>query len=397
MIPGMVYQEQLAMIERERRHDIDWLRVLAMFSVFLFHCARYFDHEGWHVKNPQLSLGFSVFVGILAQWIMPLFFVLSGQSSRFALNFRSPVQYLKERFKRLFIPLVFGMFVLIPPQVYIERITNGQFHGPFILFYPHYFDGFYGFGGNFAWMGLHLWFLLALFLYSSISLPLLRVLRGERAGRLISRLSLFFEKSGSILIWVLPLALMDFLFHPAGLGQRRLGGWNIFNYLVYFLYGYLLASEKRFKNAVEKQRVIFVALAAITTLVGFWLRRSGFYPSFGSLGYFWVSLLRTFNSWVWVLAVLGIGARYLRFRNRWLNYASEAVLPFYILHQSVIVIVGFFLLDWIAPIFVKYIVLGCLSFTIIMLVYEFCVRRFAWLRFLFGMKRKPSPLSLSPF
>jgi glucan biosynthesis protein C len=372
-------------VKQARKHDIDWLRVLAMFSVFLFHCARYFDHEGWHVKNPQLSLGFSVFVGILAQWIMPIFFVLSGQSSRFALDFRSPVQYLSERFKRLFIPLIFGIFVLIPPQVYIER-----FHGSLFQFYPHYFDGFYGFGGNFAWMGLHLWFLLALFLFSLISLPFLHILQGERAGRLIGRLSSFSEKSGAILLWVFPLALMDFLFHPAGLGQRRLGGWNIFVYLVYFLYGYLLASDKRFKYALEKQRVIFVALAAITTLIGFWLRKSGFYPSFGSLGYFWISLLRAFNSWVWVLAILGIGARYLRFRNRLLKYASEAVLPFYILHQSIIVPVGFFLLDWHAPIFVKYLALGCLSFTLIMLVYEFCIRRFALLRFLFGMKQKPS-------
>ena len=87
------------MNKRERRYDIDWLRVLAMFSVFLFHCARYFDHEGWHVKNPQLSLGFSVFVGILVQWIMPIFFVLSGMSSRFALDFRSAGQFLGERFK----------------------------------------------------------------------------------------------------------------------------------------------------------------------------------------------------------------------------------------------------------------------------------------------------------
>lgn len=376
--------------ERERRHDIDWLRVLAMFSVFLFHCARYFDHEGWHVKNPELSLGFSVFVGILVQWIMPVFFVLSGQSSKFALNFRSPGQYLSERFKRLIIPLVFGIFILVPPQVYIERISHAQFQGSFFRFYPHYFDGFYGFGGNFAWMGLHLWFLLALFLYSLLALPFMQFWSGEKAGRMIEKCASFFEHSGTILLWVIPLALMDFLFHPAGLGQRNLGGWNIFVYLVYFLYGYVLASDKRFSHAVEKQRVIFLALAAVTTLAGYWLRSSGFYPSFQSLGYFWISLLRTFNSWVWVLAILGLGSRYLRFRNRSLEYASEAVLPFYILHQSIIVPVGFFLLDWRAAVFVKFLVLSGVSFAIIMLVYELLIRKFALLRFLFGMKRKPS-------
>jgi peptidoglycan/LPS O-acetylase OafA/YrhL len=376
------------MSKLDRRYDIDWLRVLAMFSVFLFHCARYFDHEGWHVKNPQLGLGFSVFVGILVQWIMPIFFILSGQSSRFALNFRSAGQYLGERFKRLFIPLVFGIFVLIPPQVYIERFTNDQFTGSFFQFYPHYFDGWYGFGGNFAWMGLHLWFLLILFLFSLLTLPLLLPLRSIGGSRFILGLTSFFTKSGVILLWALPLALMEFLFHPEGLGQRNLGGWNIFVYLVFFLYGYLLASDLRFKRSVEKQRVIFLALAAITTLMLFYLRRSGTYPSFGSMDYFWASLLRTFNSWVWILAILGVGSRHLNFRNRFLNYANVAVLPFYILHQSVIVVFGFFILDWDAAVMPKYLVLSTVSFITIIVIYEFLVKKFSPLRFLFGMKQK---------
>ena len=372
----------------ERRHDLDWLRALAMFSVFLFHCARYFDHEGWHVKNPQLSFGFSVFVGILVQWIMPIFFVLSGMSSRFALNFRRGGQYLGERFKRLFIPLVFGIFILIPPQVYIERFTNGQFNGSFFQFYPRYFDGWYGFGGNFAWMGLHLWFLLILFLFSLLTLPLLLSLKSKGAGRLVHGFSSVFEKSGTILLWAIPLALMEFLFHPDGLGQRNFGGWNVFVYLVLFLFGYLLASDERYKRALEKQRVILLALAAITTLIGFWLRRSGYYPSFGSIDYFWMSLLRTFNSWVWVLAILGIGSCHLNFRNRLLKYANVTVLPFYILHQSVIVVIGFFLIEWSAGVMLKYLVLSTVSFIIIMLVYEFLIKGFGPLRFLFGMKQK---------
>ena len=194
--------------------------------------------------------------------------------------------------------------------------------------------------------------------------------------------------SGVILLLAIPLALMEFLFHPEGLGQRNFGGWNIFVYLMFFLYGYLLASDDRYKRVLEKQRVIFLALAAITTLVGFYLRRSGGYPSFGSLDYFGASLLRTFNSWVWVLAILGIGSKHLTFRNRLLKYANVAVLPFYILHQSVIVVFGFFILDWETAIFAKYLVLSTGSFIIIMLIYEFLIKRFGLFRFLFGMKQK---------
>jgi glucan biosynthesis protein C len=371
---------------RTRRNDIDWLRVLAMLSVFLFHCARFFDLEDWHVKNPQLSFGFTVFVGVLVQWIMPVFFVLSGQSSWFALRFRSAGQYIYERFRRLFIPLVFGIFVLIPPQVYIERFSHGRFTGSFVRFYPRYFDGLYGFGGNFAWMGLHLWFLLALFLFSLISLPLLLYFRGEKRMGLIERTAVFFEKPGAVLLLVFPLALMEFMFHPSGLGRRSLGGWNIFVYLVFFLYGYLLASGERYQRVLVKNRVPFLAFALLSTLIGFCLRRSGISPSFGSLGYLGVSFLRTFNSWVWVLALLGIGRRYLTFRNSLLRYANEAVLPFYILHQTVIVTVAFFMIDWKIDLFVKYLILATVSFLVIMLIYEFIVRRWEPLRFLFGMK-----------
>ncbi len=373
---------------RTRRNDIDWLRVLAMLSVFLFHCARYFDLEDWHVKNPQLGFGFTVFVGILVQWIMPIFFVLSGQSTWFALRFRSTGQYIGERFKRLLVPLVFGIFVLIPPQVYIELVSHGRFKGSFFRFYPHYFDGFYGFGGNFAWMGLHLWFLLFLFLFSLTALPLLLYFRGEERQRSIQKMALFFEKPGAILLLVFPLTIMEFVFHPSGLGRRSLGGWNIFVYLVFFLYGCLLASDKKYIRLVEKNRVPFLAFAVLTTLIGLGLRRTGISPSFGSLAYLGVAGLRTFNSWMWVLALLGLGSRYLTYRNRLLEYANEAVLPFYILHQSIIVAVGFFFLGWSVDIFIKYLALAAVSFLLIMLIYEFIVRRLGLLRFLFGMKAR---------
>ena len=374
------------MATHERRHDIDWLRVLAMLSVFLFHCARFFDYEDWHVKNLQTSFGFKVFVGILVQWIMPIFFILSGQSTWFALRFRSAGQYIGERFKRLFIPLVFGIFILIPPQVYIELASHGRFEGSFFRFYPHYFDGFYGFGGNFAWMGLHLWFLLVLFLFSLVTLPLLLFLRGEGRSQFIQKMARLFENPSAILLWVLPLAVMEFSFHPEGLGLRDMGGWNIFVYLVYFLYGFLLASDERYRRTVEKHRVILLALAALTTVIGFYIKRSGVDPSFGSLGYLGISVFKTFNSWVWVLSLLGIGSRYLTFRNRFLEYASMAVLPFYILHQSIIVVTGFFIINWSTPVFAKYLFLSMTSFAIIILIYEYVVRRLGFMRFLFGLK-----------
>lgn len=141
----------------ERSHYIDWIRILGMVTIFFYHCGRFFDLEDWYVKNNVLSPGITIILAVLVWWMMPLFFMVSSVSSYYSLNRRSPKQYLNERFKRLIIPFIFGTFVVIVPvQVYIERVTHGQFTGSFIEFYPHYFDGLYAFGGNFAWMGLHL-------------------------------------------------------------------------------------------------------------------------------------------------------------------------------------------------------------------------------------------------
>jgi len=93
-------------ILQERRYDIDWLRVLAVMMVFFFHCARFFGGGGWHLKNPgEESLIATLFIGLLDLWIMPLFFLLSGAGSWFALTSRTAGQYLLERVKRILIPL----------------------------------------------------------------------------------------------------------------------------------------------------------------------------------------------------------------------------------------------------------------------------------------------------
>ena len=95
------------MNEKERMHDIDWLRVLGMLSIFVFHCGRYFDTEGWHIKNPQVYRGMDIFIGFLVQWIMPLFFILSAFSAYYAIRARGSSIFIKEEFHFYWEPLYF--------------------------------------------------------------------------------------------------------------------------------------------------------------------------------------------------------------------------------------------------------------------------------------------------
>jgi hypothetical protein len=164
-----------------------------MLAVFIFHCTRFFDPEGWHLKNSEQSYPLFVRVrGLFWPWIMELFFLLSGAGTWYALKSRTAPAYLFERVKRLLIPLYTAVvFVLLPVQFYFELLTNAEYSGTFRQFIPRYFASFHlphitswpesllpiPFSG-------HLWFLQYLFLISLMTLPLLLCLKSEW-GRLL--------------------------------------------------------------------------------------------------------------------------------------------------------------------------------------------------------------------
>lgn len=373
---------------RTRRYDNDWLTVLAMLTVFLFHCARFFNNEDWHVKNIQLSEGLSFFVSFTGQWIMPLFFLLSGISSFYSLKARPAGQYLCNRFRRLAIPFVFGtLVVLVPVQVWMERVSHAQFQGSFIEFYPRYFDGFYAFGGNFAWMGLHLWYLEILFVLTLLTLPVLLFLKKERPSRIISGMAGCMEKYKAAFLFGLPIWLMEVLvsLQPDEAGRRDFGGWSALTYLVVFVLGFILASDSRFRAAIARTRLTSLILAFLTTslIFVFPLDLSSFGPVIKSLASLF---LRSFNSWFWLSAILGYGSTYLNFSNRLLTYSRTAVLPFYVLHQTIIVTIGFFISQWKISVMIKYLMLSSLSFVLVMVIYHLVIRRIGRFAFLFGMK-----------
>ncbi|WP_240035276.1 acyltransferase family protein [Neobacillus notoginsengisoli] len=153
-----------------RKYDLDWQRVLATFAVFLYHILMFFNPWPWHVKNSetdsQMIVVSSLPIGI---WIMPLFFIISGMTASISLQKRTKKHYVRERLSRLGIPLLFGVIILTPPQVYLEWISHGQFTGSFLEFLEGYLNGPYleiGGKGNFAFFGLHLWYLFVLLLLS---------------------------------------------------------------------------------------------------------------------------------------------------------------------------------------------------------------------------------------
>jgi glucans biosynthesis protein C len=154
--------------------------------------------------------------------------------------------------------------------------------------------------------------------------------------------------------------------------------------MLFFMYGYLVFANPRIGETVRRYCFVFLGVAlAIGALV---LVLS--YVVFGGGGFFLAADLRALISWTAIMAILGVGARYLNRSGKNIRYANDAVLPFYILHQPVILSIGFFVVQWSLPIAAKYFIIAVSSFAAIMLLYELVVRRINVLRFLFGMKKQ---------
>ena len=200
-----------------------------------------------------------------------------------------------------------------------------------------------------------------------------------------------FVRPWALLLLFVPLAVVSMLASVIGLDfTRAFGSWDILSYLLFFIYGYLIISNTQIQETIKRYCTVFFIPALILAIVEIYLEFGVELPHVFSV-WMGVLTLRALLAWCWIVTILGFGSRYLNFNNRFLGYASEAVLPFYILHQTIIIIVGFYVIQWSLAIAPKYFIIVALSFVGIMAIYEILVRRINVLRFLFGMRLKKKP------
>jgi hypothetical protein len=370
----------------ERRYDIDWIRILAVLLLIYSHSACIFGYPSWQVNNAQRSAGMTQFMFFTSLWHMPLLFLVSGIGTAFALRFRTVDQYLKERVKRLLIPLIFGMLVLVPLQVYYERVGNLNFQGSYLKFYPYYFEQAYS-HKDVDWH--HLWFLGYLFLFSALALPLFLYLKKEAGQRLITKLAGFCQRIGVIFMGAIPLAIIEVTLRAKWPGSHNpLHDWTNFLYfLTFFIYGYFMVSDARFERTLDRHGTIsFILAIAMTSIIFAWGANSPVPVYDYSPGYILYQIIHSFNSWFWVVAILSFGKKYLNVKSKLLKYANEAVLSFYILHQTAIIFIGFYVVRWNVGIVEKFLVISTLSLVLTIALYYLLVKRTKVTRFLFGMK-----------
>jgi len=366
----------------ERQYYIDWLRILLIISVFLFHIGMIFNTWGWHIKNDVQYKGALWYIMVFMHyWRMPLLFLISGAGTWFALGKRSSSQYLGERFRRLIIPFLAGIFILVPVQVYIEKSTQYQ---SLIDFYPHMFDGIYP-TGNFSWH--HLWFILYLFFISLIISPFLKFFKSTRFELFKQWLSSWLSKPLMLNIYILPLLISQIILRPYFPEETHalFNDWAFVAFdILFFMAGFVMLSNNIITEAIKKQRYLFLIEAVMVTVFMYTVPFLTLNERIGDI--MW-DISAIFVAWSWGITAIGFAKKYLNFDSRFRKLANEAIYPFYLLHQPVIVVVGFFVLKYNLPTFWEVLIIMSLSFIVTVSVYRFIIYPFNLLRIIFGLKK----------
>ena len=359
------------------RYDfLDWLRVIAIFVLLFFHTGMLFVGWGWHITNDEVIPALEWPMDLLHRLRMPLLFVIAGAGMWFALQRRSGSAFTRERTLRLLVPAIVGMFLIVPPQVFIERIAHGEWHGGYLDFYVHRVLQFQPYpAGNFSWH--HLWFIIYLYVYVLLLLPLMLWWRQAKP---------VLKPGAWIVLLALPLGINEAVLKPIFPETHNLvHDWYVFiHYLLFTVYGFLLASSPSTWDWLAKVRRPMLAIA-LTIIIGLlWLFAAGIIQHDSPMD----SILANAFTWTWIMVFLGFGRQYLSFSNRLLAWARDASYPIYILHQTVIIVIAYFVIrqPWAA--WTKYwVVLGA-TLLVCLLAYEYLLRRVAFLRLAFGIRSR---------
>lgn len=370
-----------------RRYDLDNLRVIAFGLLIFYHVGMVFVPWQNHIKDTQTHEELVLPMLFLNQWRLSILFVISGMGTYYALSKRSGGQFAKERLIRLFIPLVVGMALIVPPQVYFEWLDQGRFSGNYFEFYSDKaFWKPYPDGGAISWH--HLWFILYLLIFSLILIPAFRYLHKNSEAWLIRKMQSLSKSRLGLYLLIIPLFLWETYLAPIFPSTHALiGDWyNLINYCTLFFFGFLLISLKDiFWQTVIKNKHLYLlcGIVAFPLLMFLWFGTDDFS---GKL--YISSFVKVVNLWSWILTIFGYGATYLNKPSKFLSYANESVYPLYILHQTVIVILCYYLKQTNLDFFPKFTLMVVGTFGFSLIIYEFGIRRYKWIRPLFGLKNQ---------
>jgi glucan biosynthesis protein C len=355
---------------------MDWLRFLVVLSLAPFHAAISFTGMGsvyvydTPVRDILLAGGTPVNIGpsalmyftvFMDNWFMHLLFFVSGVGAVFSLRKRSGAQFMGERCSRLMLPLLLGTLLVVSVQTWVGALAFGRFSGSFFAFFPLFFSG------NFNWG--HLWFLVYLFVFSALALPLFLALRQKGEGTRFLSVARRFATMPLILLPALWTGFLEALFRPGWPGSLNLfNDWAIFTESFFFLLaGYIAGSVPELLQAIEKHRRAALILGAAAFLARLATYRVVLVPDGYNAANIIAQAFRGIASYGLVMAAMGYGRRYLNSQSKMLGIARDLSFPLYILHYAPLTAATYLLLNTGLSIWIRWILAVIASWSFVAL------------------------------
>lgn len=361
-----------------RLSELDWLRVILIFAVFLHHVCMPFNGDDWHIMNNESSKLLDDIMVYFEQFRLPILFFISGVGSVILLSKITAKKFALDKVARLLIPLFIGSLLIVPPQTYIENIGELQ----------TYWQEFPRLALKFETN--HLWFIEYLFIFALLSIAINTFLNSKFLVFIdlnLAKLAKF--KGGLFLLAGLLIAVKIYfsLMFPSDDNEIENLSSSTY-YFFFFISGMIFIRNKSVWEAICEQRFYNVIILSVSTIAFYAYYYSPDLSEYLSLDVRWSIwwLVCCLVAWSALLSILGYAQFYLTKTPKWLHLSNELIYPFYIFHQTVIVVIGFYVITWQASMLIKVISLFVLSFTVTSLICFFIVRPFNILRFMFGLK-----------
>lgn len=347
------------MTNSERRFDVDWLRVIAIGLLIIYHVAIAFQPWGvfiGFIQNNESMQWIWTPMSMLNIWRIPLLFYVSGMGVYFAIQRRNWLQLLKERSRRILLPYVFGIVAIVPLQ---------------IVLWQQYYQQDLRYSANPA----HLWFLGNIFCYVLFFIPILILLKKISGNRIHTAMKKVFSTPLGLLVIMIPFVLEAELIRPENFEMYAMTAHGFWLGMIAFFTGIICVYSASFWTTVKDWKWLLLILALGTYLVRvnlFGLRT----PDFAM----------AIESNLWIFSLFGFGYTYLNKPSQKLSYLSEAAYPVYIIHMFFLMLGSWLLFELDVHVIIKFVLLVLFTFAGCMLSYEFIIKRAGWIRPLFGLK-----------
>ncbi|HET7465290.1 MAG TPA: acyltransferase family protein [Candidatus Dormibacteraeota bacterium] len=387
-------------MSNERVHYLDWLKVVIVYGIVVFHVSLVFAYGGWLVANHDQSLVLSAFAGFCFPWGIPAMFLVAGADAWFSLRSRPLQDFVRKRFLRLLVPMVAGVVILTPLQRFLVSSNPPPSIDRLPAFYVDFFQHI-----QLDWTlqivsryGLHLWFLGYLFAISVVCAPAIAWLRTAAGRRLTSWILAVARRPAGLLVLAAPLALSQLVLRSRFSDYQD---WaDVATYTLAFFWGAVIFSDRRFELVIRAQIRSLVAggIGATAGMGVLFLitRQPAAIPGPTLAEQVAQAAVWGVFVWSWLNAVVYLGMRWLNFAHPAIDYAKESVLPVYVIHHPFVLAVASFVVTWDLAVWPKFAIILVIVFALTLGTYELGVRRWAATRFVFGMSPRPKRIDQAP-